>query len=157
MDIDDIDADLMDLDQDLDGYGEPGSDAANNGNGDEVMAYLDDSPEREATADLHEGNVEVHPGYGPEQASQPNTPEPSPQPGVSSVPRRHGYATVEVHEHAARVIRWEYLDDEPAKPDTGDALRQRELFLVAEWLARLPISDHLRAEYLSLEMVGTGY
>lgn len=66
--------------------------------------------------------------------------------------RQHGYAMVEVHKTAARVIRWEFVDEEH-EPGPADMLRQREWFQLGEWLARLPISDGQRAAYFEMERV----
>jgi hypothetical protein len=76
----------------------------------------------------------------------------SPDPPPFSRRQHHGYATVEVHPTAARVIRWEYVD-ERSEPSAADILRQREAFKLGEWLARLPISDRERARYFEIKRV----
>lgn len=67
--------------------------------------------------------------------------------------RQHGYATVEVHENRARVIRWEYDDDVEAQPSPADILRQHEWFELGEWLAGLDVSDSERARYFEMKRV----
>lgn len=66
--------------------------------------------------------------------------------------QQHGFAMVEVHKTAARVIRWEFVD-EPHEPSPADILKQREWFRLGEWLGSLPISDNQRAEYFEMERV----
>lgn len=71
--------------------------------------------------------------------------EPHPQ-------RRHGYAAVEIHQGAARVIRWE-VEEEPQEPSPEQSAQQRRLFRLGEWLSKQPISDQARAEYFDIERV----
>lgn len=85
------------------------------------------------------------PQINDEHASDvPNNPIPDP-PQLTRR-RQHGYATVEVHKTAARVIRWEYVDPDD-HPSPADVLKQQEWFKLGEWLASLPISDNQRAAY----------
>lgn len=91
----------------------------------------------------------------PPPSLPPPSPPPPPPPPIAG-PKRHGYAAIEVHNKAARVLRWEYVDtEESVEPSPADILRQKEIFEVAEWLARCPISDELRAEYFQFELVST--
>ncbi|KAF8607472.1 hypothetical protein BDV93DRAFT_553167 [Ceratobasidium sp. AG-I] len=86
--------------------------------------------------------------------SPPPPAPPSPPPPQEVRPRKHGYATVEVHPDAARIIRWEYADEAgpEREPNPADALQQKQLFQVCEWLMHLPISNAKRAEYFNLEL-----
>lgn len=82
----------------------------------------------------------LNPNNRPEQdASQP------------SPPKRHGYAAVEIHKGAARVIRWEREDPRETSPE--QVKDQRRLFRLGEWLSKQPISDQARAEYFDIERV----
>lgn len=67
----------------------------------------------------------------------------------------HGYASIEVHGGAAKVVRWEYLDDKGAgmQPGPESVLRQKEWFELAEWLATMPINNRERARYFEMERV----
>jgi hypothetical protein len=70
--------------------------------------------------------------------------------------RRHGYASVEVHPHAACVLRWEYIDEPARNPepdDSDDPLGEKKFFEVCEWLMHAPISDEVRAAYFNLKLV----
>jgi hypothetical protein len=67
--------------------------------------------------------------------------------------KRHGYAMIEVHKNAARVIRWEVVDEPCHDPSPEDMLQQKELFQLGEWLATIPISDRDRARYFEIERV----
>jgi hypothetical protein len=82
-------------------------------------------------------------------------PTPNERPGETtgrpSPRRRHGYAAVEIHQGAARVIRWEV--EEEREPSAEQSERQRRLFRLGEWLAKQPISDQARAEYFDIERV----
>lgn len=85
-------------------------------------------------------------------AEEPQEPAPPPR------RQHHGYASIEVYQGAAQVIRWENVDD--ANGDGGDEqlrpehiLKQKEWFELAEWLSTLPISNTERARYFELERV----
>lgn len=66
--------------------------------------------------------------------------------------RQHGYATVVAYKDSARVIRWEYVDEEH-HPSPADILKQREWFKLGEWLAKLAISDSEHAAYFEMKRV----
>lgn len=94
------------------------------------------------------GNPDIH-GIAPNEIPGDQPPEP---------PRfirrqQHGYETVEVHENAVRVIRWDFIDEDEGGPSPADILKQREWFEIGEWLARLPISDSERAAYFDMKRV----
>ena len=77
-----------------------------------------------------------------------------PNPRAPLHQKRHGYATIEVHQGAARVLRWENIDDgENEQPLPEAIFRQKEWFELAEWLATLPINNTERARYFELERV----
>ncbi|KAF8594474.1 hypothetical protein BDV93DRAFT_565392 [Ceratobasidium sp. AG-I] len=69
--------------------------------------------------------------------------------GQLNPPKRHGYAAVEVHQGAARVIRWELENPRETSPKQFN--NQKRLFCLGEWLSRQPISDQARAEYFDIE------
>jgi hypothetical protein len=103
----------------------------------------DDGPEGVAGR-----NGVEHPQQAPIQ-----DPPPAQQPQAAR-PRRHGYASIEVHPNAAQVLRWEYIDEPAPSPDPEDSLRQKKYFELCEWLMHVPISDEACMAYLNLELVG---
>jgi hypothetical protein len=71
--------------------------------------------------------------------------------GQPSPCRRHGFAAVEIHQGAARVIRWEL--EKETEPSVEHSENQRWLFRLGEWLSKQPISDQAHAEYFDIERV----
>lgn len=88
--------------------------------------------------------VRPRPTLNPTEGAKQPTSEPHAR-------RRHGYAAVEVHNGAARVIRWEI--EEPNGGTTELSEEQKRLFRLGEWLSKQPISDQARAEYFDIERV----
>lgn len=80
----------------------------------------------------------------PDEQDEQTANEPTPR-------KRHGYAAVEIHKDAARVIRWEVETSEEISAEAS--ARQKRLFRLGEWLSKQPISDQARAEYFDIERV----
>lgn len=115
------------------------------------------------TADVHDGDdgTPIAKDLDNESPDDPNN-HPQPTPNPSETPpfppkaarsfKCHGYATVEVFPGAARVTRWEYID-EPRELTPEEVRRHQRVFCLGEWLSKQPISDEVRAEYLDIERV----
>lgn len=83
--------------------------------------------------------------------SPTETPPPLPsQPSLGH--KNHGYTTVEVFPGAARVTRWEYVDEAP-EPTPEEVRCHQRMFRLGEWLSKQPLSDQARAEYFDIERV----
>jgi hypothetical protein len=101
----------------------------------------------------------MHPNVGEHAQPRGNRPQPSLNPNTrpeqaasqTNSQRRHGYAAVEIHKGAARIIRWEVEDSREPSPEQSD--NQRRLFRLGEWLSKQPISNQARAEYFDIERV----
>lgn len=89
-----------------------------------------------------------HLGNGPRPTINPYQ---RPQTAPNNPPRRHGYAAIEVHKGAARIICWETIETREPAPKQSE--QQRRLFRLGEWLSKQPISDQARAEYFDIERV----
>lgn len=114
---------------------------------------LDPLSENESVSDTPTlGDVSDHPQRArrwPKPTLDPAEPAQAPNP--PNTRRRHGYAAVEIHQGAARVIRWEVED--PVEISAEQLAQQRRLFRLGEWLSKQPISDQARAEYFDIERV----
>lgn len=108
--------------------------------------------------------IEGCPVDGSDEEGVVNEPEATPQPPYIDAPgiwspdpppfsRRwwHGYANVEVHPTAGKIVRWERVDEQ-ANSTAADVLRQPEAFKLGEWLAHLP-TDKDRAKYFEIKQV----
>lgn len=90
------------------------------------------------------------PGNQPRPTVNPNA-RLEPVANQSNRRKRHGYAAVEIHKGAARVIRWEVNETRETTPEQSE--QQRRLFRLGEWLSKQPISDQARAKYFDIERV----
>jgi hypothetical protein len=92
---------------------------------------------------------------------------PQPVPGVnphnSNTPRRsthkrYGYATVEEHPTAGKVLRYEPVAPESRQRGnrtTEKLSEEKELFELAEWLANISCTDRERQKYFKFKAVST--
>ncbi|CAE7226983.1 unnamed protein product [Rhizoctonia solani] len=72
--------------------------------------------------------------------------EPTEDPPLQE-PRTYGFAVIEVHPQVVRVLRWDpEADDGNQEPTPW----QRDVFLLAEWLANMGGSDRDRERYFTL-------
>lgn len=132
------------------------------------MDAVRDGPEEQEVMNLDQPQLPTPPPTQSREGRSPSTggEEGFPDQTCGSPRRRHGFASIELHQGAAQVIRWENIDEDGGDGGGGnegegdseqihpeDVLRQKEWFELAEWLSTLPISNSERARYFDLERV----